>query len=96
MDVIRGVDRMIVQCPGERVEIIDDYGAHPAKAVVIPSAAYVEVFQPIARDEARRYTRLDTRPEVVYVGRMLRRKASTTSCAPSPRLCIRPGFRSSS
>lgn len=75
LDLGRGVDRMLVVCPGERVELIDDYGADPAKVVVIPSAVYVEVFHPIARYEARRYTGLDTRsPVVVYVGRMLPRK----------------------
>jgi glycosyltransferase involved in cell wall biosynthesis len=75
LSVVRAVDRLIAQCPSERAELIDDYGADPRKVVVIPSAVDVETFRPVPRDEARRALRLDTQELiVVYVGRMLPRK----------------------
>jgi D-inositol-3-phosphate glycosyltransferase len=75
LDVIRRVDRLIAQCPSERAELVDDYGADPDKVVVIPSAVDTELFRPVPRDEARRRVGLDPDdPVVVYVGRMLPRK----------------------
>jgi len=74
-DVVQAADRLIAQCPAERDELIDDYGAAPDRVVVIPSAVDVETFQPVPRDEARRRIGLVTDdPLVVYVGRMLPRK----------------------
>jgi glycosyltransferase involved in cell wall biosynthesis len=73
--VVRAVDRLIAQCPSERAELIDDYGADPGKVVVIPSAVDVETFRPVPRDEARRALGLPTHELiVVYVGRMVARK----------------------
>jgi glycosyltransferase involved in cell wall biosynthesis len=75
LSVVRAVDRLIAQCPSERAELIDDYGADPRTVVVIPSAVDVETFRPVPRDEARRALGLDTHELiVVYVGRMLPRK----------------------
>lgn len=73
--IIRHVDRLIAQCPNERAELVDDYGADPCKVVIIPSAVNTRTFRPVARDEARRKIGLDTEGKViVYVGRMLPRK----------------------
>jgi D-inositol-3-phosphate glycosyltransferase len=75
LSVVRAVDRLIAQCPSERAELIDDYGADPRKVVVIPSAVDVETFRPVPRDEARRALGLSTHELiVVYVGRMVPRK----------------------
>src|SRR6266571_5352572 len=75
LQVIRDVDRVIAQCPSERSELINDYGADPGKIVLIPSAVNIKTFQPVARDKARRKIGLDTDGHViVYVGRMLPRK----------------------
>src|SRR5437868_6563024 len=57
LSVVRAVDRLIAQCPRERAELVDDYGADPRKVVVIPSAVDVETFRPVPRDEARRALR---------------------------------------
>src|SRR5947207_3121163 len=75
LSVVRAVDRLIAQCPSERAELVDDYGADPRKVVVIPSAVDVETFRPVPRDEARRALGLDMHELiVVYVGRMVPRK----------------------
>lgn len=74
-DIVRQVDRLIAQCPAEQAELVDDYGADPARVVVIPSAVDTAQFFPMDRAEARRRIGLDTDgPVVVYVGRMLPRK----------------------
>lgn len=73
--VVREADRIIAQCPSERAELVDDYGAPPGKVATIPSAVNADLFRPVARDEARRRIGLATDgPVVVYVGRMLPRK----------------------
>jgi glycosyltransferase involved in cell wall biosynthesis len=73
--VVRAADRLIAQCPCERDELVNDYGAAPSKVVVIPSAVNIATFRPVPRAEARRVVGLG--PDelvVVYVGRMLPRK----------------------
>jgi glycosyltransferase involved in cell wall biosynthesis len=74
-DVIREVDRIIAQCPSERCELVEDYGANPDKIALIPSAVNTEIFKPVARDAARRRIGLDANDKIiVYVGRLLPRK----------------------
>lgn len=74
-EIIERVQRLIAQCPAERDELMDDYGADPAKVVLIPSAVNVERFQPVPREQARTEIGLDTHePVIVYVGRMQPRK----------------------
>ncbi|MBV8695764.1 MAG: glycosyltransferase [Ktedonobacteraceae bacterium] len=73
--VIQQADSIIAQCPHERFELVNDYGADPRKVALIPSAVNTNIFRPIARDEARQRIGLDTQQKViVYVGRMLPRK----------------------
>ena len=73
--VIREADRIIAQCPSERSELVNDYGADPHKVVIIPSAVNTRIFKPVSRDEARQRIGLETEDTViVYVGRMLPRK----------------------
>ncbi len=74
-DIIREVDRIIAQCPSERCELVEDYGANPDKIVLIPSAVNTRVFKPVDRNVARHRIGLDKNDKViVYVGRMLPRK----------------------
>ncbi len=73
--VVREADRLIAQCPSERDELVDDYGADPSRVSLIPSGVDGERYRPAARDEARARIGLDgDGPVVVYVGRMLPRK----------------------
>ncbi len=74
-EVIAAVDRLIAQCPSERDELVDDYGADPNKVVLIPSAVNIERFQPVSRDQARQQIGLNTDELVIgYIGRMMPRK----------------------
>lgn len=75
LEIVKGADRLIAQCPSEESELVDDYDADPAKVCVIPSAVNPCVFQPVGRDQARQHIGLaGDGPVVVYVGRMLPRK----------------------
>lgn len=74
-DIVQSVDALIAQCPSERVELVDDYGADPRKVTIIPSAVNIGQFAPVERETARRRIGLPTDGLVVaYVGRMLPRK----------------------
>ena len=74
-EIIQTVDRIIAQCPAERAELVEDYGANGRKIALIPSAVDVEMFRPAPRLEARRRIGLDgSGPVIAYVGRMLPRK----------------------
>jgi glycosyltransferase involved in cell wall biosynthesis len=74
-EIVHAVDRLIAQCPAERRELIEDYGADPRKISVIPSAVDTQRFRPIDRGEARRRLGIgEDERVVVYVGRMLPRK----------------------
>jgi D-inositol-3-phosphate glycosyltransferase len=75
LDVVRGADRLIAQCPHERAELIADYKADPRVIALIPAAANSMRLHPIPRDEARRRIGLPADSfVVVYVGRILPRK----------------------
>jgi D-inositol-3-phosphate glycosyltransferase len=74
-EIIERVDQIIAQCPGERDELIGDYGATADKVTLIPSAVDPNLFSPRSRGAARRRIGLDTAGTVIaYVGRMLPRK----------------------
>jgi glycosyltransferase involved in cell wall biosynthesis len=74
-DVVQKVDRIIVQCPAEYEEMIDDYGAASDKIVIIPSAVNIERYRPVPQSKARHRIGI---PQdglaIAYVGRMLPRK----------------------
>lgn len=73
--IIRDIARIIVQCPTEWDELVDDYGADPQKISIIPSAVNTQVFRPIARSIARKRVGVPQEPfVVVYIGRMVARK----------------------
>ena len=74
-EIIQTVDRIIAQCPSERAELVEDYGADARKIALIPSAVDVEMFRPTPRMEARRRIGLNAAgPVIAYIGRMLPRK----------------------
>jgi D-inositol-3-phosphate glycosyltransferase len=75
--IVRAVDRVIVTCPKERQELIQDYGAAPERLAMIPLGVDTSTFRPVDRSEARRRVGHGLRDEdlvLVYVGRMMPRK----------------------
>lgn len=74
-EIVQEASRLIAQCPAEKAELLDDYGADPRKIAIIPSAVNCERFYPVLQHEARQ--RLGLRDDeliLVYVGRILPRK----------------------
>jgi D-inositol-3-phosphate glycosyltransferase len=73
--IVRGVDRLIAQCPSERDELIDEYDAPAERIALIPSAVDIDRFYPVAQGTARAMLGIDPAAEViVYVGRVIPRK----------------------
>jgi hypothetical protein len=92
--IVRNADHLIAQCPAERDELVDDYGAEPARVVTIPSAVNTHLFRPTCRDEARWWLGLDPQaPIVVYVGRMLPRKDIRNVVCAVAILCQKTALR---
>ena len=74
-DIVQRVDHLIAQCPAERDELLDDYGADAARISLIPSAVDVERYRPMPQAAARASLGLDPDAEfIVYVGRVIPRK----------------------
>jgi glycosyltransferase involved in cell wall biosynthesis len=74
-EIVRRVEHLIAQCPAERDELLDDYGADAARISLIPSAVDIERYRPIPQDAARASLGLDPDAEfIVYVGRVIPRK----------------------
>lgn len=74
-EIVQRVDHMIAQCPAERDELLDDYGADAAQISLIPSAVDIDRYRPIPQDAARSRLGLDREAElIVYVGRVIPRK----------------------
>jgi len=72
---VRAVDRLIAQCPAERVELLADYEARADQIALIPSAVDTDRFKPVAKSTARRTLEIDPTAEViVYIGRLVPRK----------------------
>jgi D-inositol-3-phosphate glycosyltransferase len=74
--LIGAVDRVIVQCPAEHAELVEEYGAAPQQLCIIPPGADTHRFRPVDRAAARAAIGApdDGVPTAVYVGRMLPRK----------------------
>ncbi len=73
--IVRQADRFIAQCPAERDELVQSYGAKPERVALIPSAVNTQRFRPLPMAEARTLLNLPADEFIVtYVGRMVRRK----------------------
>jgi glycosyltransferase involved in cell wall biosynthesis len=96
LDVVRDADRLIAQCPAERDELVNDYGADPRRVAIIPSAVNAATYRPVDKHAARARLGLPPdEPVVVYVGRMLPRKdvrnllrAAALLVSAFPTLCV--------
>ncbi|MCL5962619.1 MAG: glycosyltransferase family 1 protein [Chloroflexi bacterium] len=73
--VIAEADVLIAQCPSEKEELIELYGAEEDDIVIVPSAVDVDTFHPVPRRMARKMVGLEPDgPIIAYVGRLLPRK----------------------
>jgi D-inositol-3-phosphate glycosyltransferase len=68
--LVTQVDGLVSASVVERRALVDEYGADPARATVIPCGVDTILFRPGDRDEARARIGADTTPLVLYVGRI--------------------------
>ena len=68
--VIRSADSIVAFSRHERDAMVRFYGALPGKIEIIPCGVDVELFRPVARDEARQKLGLGDGGVVLFVGRL--------------------------
>lgn len=69
-EVIEGSDCVVASTPLEAEDLMDHYGADPARLCTSPPGVDHRVFAPGDRDDARRRLGLGPGPLVLYVGRI--------------------------
>jgi len=68
--IVRDVDGLVAASAVERRALIDDYGAEPARATVIPCGVDTTLFRPGDRDVVRARIAPGDAPLLLYVGRI--------------------------
>lgn len=69
-DLVGRVSGIIAATRREKRDIVRHYGALPDKVRVIPCGVNLELFRPFDRDKARKALGLDSRPVILFVGRI--------------------------
>ncbi len=72
-ELVRDMDRLVAATSLDKAQMVELYGADPAKIEVIPLGVDLAMFRPIPRDEAMRAIGLDLsrqRRLILFVGRM--------------------------
>ncbi|MDJ0924604.1 MAG: glycosyltransferase [Acidimicrobiia bacterium] len=85
-EVIARSDCVVASTPYELNDLIEHYGADPARLCTSPPGIRHEVFSPGDRGEARRWTGLGDNPVVLFVGRIQPLKGVDTAIAALGRL----------
>ena len=68
--IVRQVDGLVASSVVERRALIDEYGADPGHATVIPCGVDTELFRPADREAVRARLGIGDTPLVLYVGRI--------------------------
>ncbi len=69
-EVVDGCNLIIASTAREKRELIKRYGAHADKIAVIPCGVNPDLFQPMAKDIARRELGLNHQKVILFVGRI--------------------------
>lgn len=73
--IVRGADRVVAECPQDRLDLLRLYGADDRRIVTVPCGVDLKEFAPVDRAQARR--RLGLAPDdfvVLQLGRLVPRK----------------------
>ena len=87
--IVRQVDGLVAASVIERRALVDDYGADPARATVIPCGVDTELFRPGDRDTVRHRLGIGDEPLVLYVGRIAPIKGLETLLSATARVRAR-------
>jgi glycosyltransferase involved in cell wall biosynthesis len=73
--IVRGADRVVAECPQDRLDLLRLYGADDRRIVTVPCGVDLQEFAPVERERARRS--LGLAPDdfvVLQLGRLVPRK----------------------
>ena len=87
--IVRHVDGLVAASAMERRALVDEYGADPAHAAVIPCGVDTDLFRPDDRENVRSRLGIGDEPLVLYVGRIAPIKGLETLLAATARLRAR-------
>ena len=73
-EIAREADLMIASTADEQQELVESYGADPARVTVVAPGVDLNTFRPIDRLQARRKIGAGTAPLLLFVGRLERLK----------------------
>ena len=76
--ILEEADRVLATCPAEVEELLDLYGADPARLTLVPCGVDVRKFRPVDQSKAHKKLGIPDGPTVVYVGRLVPRKGVDT------------------
>jgi D-inositol-3-phosphate glycosyltransferase len=92
--VVAGADCIIAECTQDRQDLLDLYGADPARIVVVPAGFDPGEFWPVDKVKARRVLGLPQDEQIVLqLGRMVRRKGVANVIRAFARLANGDGRR---
>jgi D-inositol-3-phosphate glycosyltransferase len=77
--ICQEADRIIATCPQEQSDLVEYYGAEPARITIIPCGVNLKLFQPLPQLESKKEIAFN--PEdflITYVGRLEERKGIKT------------------
>jgi D-inositol-3-phosphate glycosyltransferase len=90
--IVAGADRIIAECPQDRVDLIHYYAADPYRIAVVPCGIDPEEMAPVPRASAR--SRLGLAADdfiVLQIGRLVPRKGVATAVEGYARFCREAG-----
>lgn len=91
--VVREADLIIAECPQDAQDLVQLYGADPAKLRVVPCGYDPQLFRPVDRGWARARLGLDPRERVILqLGRLVPRKGVDTVISAMAALRDRHGM----
>ncbi|HSJ55263.1 MAG TPA: glycosyltransferase, partial [Anaerolineae bacterium] len=94
--VVAGADCILAECPQDRQDLLDFYGADPDRIVVVPAGFDPGEFWPVDKVDARHVVGLPTDERIVLqLGRMVRRKGVANVIRAFARLANDNGRRES-
>ena len=91
--LVQGADRVVASCPQDQADLVQLYGADPARLAQVPCGVDVHTLHPGGRQEARQALRLAADEFVVLqVGRMVPRKGIDNVVRALALLADEPGL----